>query len=140
MTWIPVEQRTSKSLYWTPNHERRLRTLDEANRLADRVWKELGLGARPRLEMGRNARTKGGSWHLRIGVASGCVGLRTSEKIIINPSGLNVGTVLHELAHALHWRRAGQDARTMRAQGMHGAHWRRCEMELERLEAQTLVS
>lgn len=124
----------------TKYHDRPLRTLVEMQAFAQAIWRADGqTDARPRIQEGRSARTKRGSWHVRFGVASGVEGLRSTEKIIINTAGRNQGTVLHELAHAIHYRECEKDPRRMRAEGMHGHSFRRILARLER-HAEVLVA
>lgn len=124
-------------MYETLYH-RTVRDLHEATVVARFAWKRYGAeGAMPQFRVGREARTKRGSWKVETGVASGVVGLRTREVITLNgPSGLNYETILHELAHALHWRECERSYRTMKAQGAHG---QRFQQILARLRSQATV-
>lgn len=127
-------------------------SLPEANRLAAQLWGALGVeAAPPAIKKGRPSYRCLGRWYTREHGTREWIALMPPKPlppgkayvkntpwaeelatIFTTQGGFQVATVLHELAHALHFNRCGRSIARQRFERFHGPQWSRCLREIER--------
>jgi len=115
------------SLYGRPSdYAHRLPNQPAIDRFANAVWAVAVGGSRPSIRLSpRKATRKFGTWRVRMHEG------KPLESILLNgPHGLQAATILHELAHSMHFRQCGSLAE-WRRQDHHGHQWLACLRELE---------